>query len=78
MKRIVSFFILLSLLIVILSLPAAPVTPAAPHPIPIWSILCYLAVVGIAALAVARLIRQENGESKPERAKARSLIPREF
>ena len=66
MKRIVSFFILLVLFVVILTLPAVE-TPAAPsHPVPVWSILCYLAAVAAAAVAVALRIRGERTKAGPK------------
>ena len=57
MKKIVAFLILLVLFALILTLPAVE-TPAAPtHPLPLWSILCYLAAVAAVAVLVYWEIR---------------------
>ena len=40
------------LFVVIMMLPATPVPAKEYHPLPVWSILCYLATVAISALAV--------------------------
>ena len=52
MKRIVSFLILASLYAVILMLPATETPAAVPHPVPMWSILCYVTVVAAAGVIV--------------------------
>ncbi|MBQ9663885.1 MAG: hypothetical protein IJV40_12110 [Oscillospiraceae bacterium] len=61
MKRIISFLILLATFIVILTLPTTEATPAYhnPQPLPIWSILLYVAVVAVALIAVM-VLRREN------------------
>lgn len=61
MKRIISFLILLALLICVLMQPAVEIPAAQPHPIPVWSVLCYLATVAAGALAAV----WTNREAKP-------------
>jgi drug/metabolite transporter (DMT)-like permease len=61
MKRIVSFVILTVLFVVILASRAVETPPAVPHPIPVWSILLYLAVVA-AAGAAGVMMRREKTE----------------
>ena len=50
MKRII--VLLVCLFVVIMMLPATPAPAKEYHPLPLWSILCYLATVAISALAV--------------------------
>ena len=57
MKKVVSFLILLTLMIVVLMQPAVEAPAAPSHPIPVWSILCYLTVVILFAFIAARMIR---------------------
>ena len=68
MKRIVSFFLLLASYIVVLLQPRVetPVTPS--HPIPLWSILCYLIVVIAAGAVVFWLNRESKTEVQLETA----------
>ena len=66
MKRIVSFLILAALTVTVFLLPAVE-TPAAPsHPVPVWSILCYLSVVALAALIVIGQHRGKKVRAKPK------------
>ena len=58
MKRIVSFVLLLVSFIVVLMQPAVEVPAVPAHPIPVWSILCYLTVV-----AMTGFQRRENGRA---------------
>lgn len=68
MKRIVSFILLLTSFIAILMQPTVETPVAASHPIPMWSILCYLAVVAIAVLYVIWTNREQKTEAQPEMA----------
>ena len=68
MKKIVSFILLLASFIAILMQPAVETPVAASHPIPMWSILCYLAVVAIAVLYVIWTNREQKTEAQPEMA----------
>ena len=68
MKKIVSFILLLASFIAILVKPTVETQVAASHPIPMWSILCYLAVVAIAALFVIWTNREEKTEAQPKMA----------
>ena len=52
MKRIIAFVLLVCLFVVIMMLPATPAPAKEYRPLPVWSILCYLATVAISALAV--------------------------
>lgn len=52
MKRIIAFVLLVCLFVVIMMLPATPAPAKEYHPLPLWSILCYLATVAISALVV--------------------------
>ena len=61
MKKIVSFLILLTVFIVILTLPATETATAPSHPMPVWSILSYLAVVMTVAITTVRM-RKEKAE----------------
>ena len=67
MKRIVSFFVLLASFVLILMQPAVETPVAASHPIPVWSILGYLAVVAVTAGVVA-WTKREHREAQPEMA----------
>ena len=66
MKRIVSFLILAALTVTVFLLPAAETPPAPSHPVPVWSILCYLSVVALAALIVVGQRRGKKVRAKPE------------
>ena len=68
MKKIVSFILLLASFIAILVQPTVETPVAASHPIPMWSILCYLAVVAIAVLYVIWTNREQKTEAQPEMA----------
>ena len=68
MKKIISFILLLASFIAILMQPTVETPVAASHPIPVWSILCYLAVVAIAALFVVWANREVKTEAQPEMA----------
>ena len=68
MKRIVSFVVLLASFVLILMQPAVETPVAASHPIPVWSILCYLVMVAAAGAVVIRLNREEKTEAQPEMA----------
>lgn len=68
MKRIVSFLILLAMLIAVFHYPAAEAPAAAPHPFPLWSVLCYLAAVVFLALVSIRMIRGEKAKAEPKLA----------
>lgn len=62
MKRIVSFLILLTVFIVILTLPATETATAPSHQMPVRSILSYLAVV----MAIASItVRMRKGKAEP-------------
>ncbi|MBO7373341.1 MAG: hypothetical protein J6U19_03840 [Oscillospiraceae bacterium] len=68
MKRIVSFLILLVLTIMVLMQPAVETPAATSHPVPVWSILCYLAVVVLFTFIAARMIRGKRAKVKPKLA----------
>ena len=68
MKKIVSFILLLASFIAILMQPTVDTPVTVSHPIPVWSILCYLAVVAIAALFVIWTNREVKTEAQPEMA----------
>lgn len=68
MKKVVSFLILLTLMIVVLMQPAVEAPAAPSHPIPVWSILCYLTVVILFAFIAARMIRGKKVKAKPKLA----------
>ena len=68
MKKIISFILLLASFIAILMQPTVETPVAASHPIPVWPILCYLAVVAIAALFVVWANREVKTEAQPEMA----------
>ena len=63
MKRIVSFLILLTVFIVILTLPAAETATAMSHPMPVRSILSYLAVVMTVAIIIT--VQMMGGKAEP-------------
>ena len=67
MKRIVSFVLLLVSFIVVLMQPAVEVPAVPAHPIPVWSILCYLTVVAMTGFAVF-LMRREERMAEPAMA----------
>jgi hypothetical protein len=52
MKRIIAFVLLVCLFVVIMMLPATPAPAKEYRPLPVWSILCYLAAVAISSLVV--------------------------
>jgi len=52
MKRIIAFVILVCLFVVIMTLPTTPAPAKEYHPLPVWSILWYLATVAISAVVV--------------------------
>lgn len=68
MKKLVSFALLLASFIAILMQPTVETPAAASHSIPVWSVLCYLAVVATAALFVVRANREGKVEAQPEMA----------
>ncbi len=63
MKRIVSFLILLTVFIVILTLPATETATAMSHPMPVRSILSYLAVVMTVAIIIT--VQMMGGKAEP-------------
>ena len=63
MKRIVSFLILLTVFIVILTLPATETATAPSHPMPVRSILSYLAVVMTVAIIIT--VQMMGGKAEP-------------
>ena len=63
MKRIVSFLILLTVFIVILTLPATETATAMSHPMPVRSILSYLAVVMTVATIIT--VQMMGGKAEP-------------
>ena len=67
MKKIVSFILLLASFIAILMQPTVETPVAASHPIPMWSILCYLTVVAMTGFAVFLMSREER-MAEPEMA----------
>ena len=70
MKRIVSFLILLATFIAILTLPTAEAAPApaVQQPLPVWSILLYVAVVFAAGMLSMLVMKRE--KEKPAVAQA--------
>ena len=63
MKRIVSFLILLTVFIVILTLPATETATVMSHPMPVRSILSYLAVVMTVAIIIT--VQMMGGKAEP-------------
>ena len=63
MKRIVSFLILLTVFIVILTQPATETATAMSHPMPVRSILSYLAVVMTVAIIIT--VQMMGGKAEP-------------
>ena len=57
MKKVVLFLVFLALLVVIFMQPTVEAEPVPPHPIPVWSILCYLSEVLLFAGIAAGMIR---------------------
>ena len=68
MKKVVLFVILLALTIAVFVQPAVETPAAQSHPVPVWSILCYLALVLLFAAVEARLIRGKKVKVKPKLA----------
>ena len=66
MKRLISFVVLLCVFVVILTLPANPALPRVSHPIPVWSILGYLAAVGIAGIIAFGMSREQDAAEARE------------
>ncbi|MCR4606644.1 MAG: hypothetical protein K5771_02825 [Oscillospiraceae bacterium] len=68
MKRIVSFLLLLTSFIMILTMPATEVTPVqhTVQPLPVWSILLYVSVVLVTMVAV--MLMKRGKEAEPEMA----------
>ena len=66
MKRIVSFLILVTSVVMIFLQPVVETPPAPSHPLPVWPVLCYLSVVVLAALLAARQIRGKKAGVKPK------------
>ena len=68
MKKVVLFLVFLALLVVIFMQPAVAAEPAPSHPIPVWSILCYLSVVLLFTGVAAWRIRGKRVIVKPKLA----------
>ena len=60
MKRILAFLFLTCLFVVIFTLPKTAAPAAVEHPFPVWSVLCYVAAVGIGAIAAFAMIHEQN------------------
>ena len=68
MKKVVLFLVFLALLVVIFMQPAVEAEPVPSHPVPVWSILCYLSVVLLFAGVAAWMIRGKRITVKPKLA----------
>ncbi len=67
MKKVVLFVLFLAVLVLVFMQPVVDAPAAPSHPLPLWSILCYLAVVALGAVVTALLAAGKRPAVRPER-----------
>ncbi len=67
MKKVIAFLLLCCICIVMLTFPTYAAPAPSEHPLPLWSILCYLAAVGLGAV-IAFGMSQEQEETAEKKS----------